>query len=87
MFLASLSIIGLTGCEINTVSEEAQLKEMQMKLNYNLEIKRIEKGYGLQEGDLDNNGINEKFYTIGENLAIMEYNGKPVLELLKKVKQ
>lgn len=34
--------------------------------------------------DLNNNGIPERFYTIDKKIALIEADGKPVLELLKK---
>ena len=37
-----------------------------------------------QEEDLNNNGIPENFYTIDDKLAIVEVDGKPVTDLLKK---
>ncbi len=38
----------------------------------------------IQTADLNNNGIPERFYTIDDKVALIELDGMPVTELLKK---
>lgn len=65
-------------------SEENQLEFFKTKSEYELELKKIEKGYLLQEADLDSDGTKEKFYIINNKIALVEGNGKSALELLKE---
>ncbi len=40
--------------------------------------------YKIQQADLNHNGIPEKFYTIDDKVALVEGDGKPAIDLLKK---
>ncbi|MBT5021720.1 hypothetical protein HOK51_08610 [Candidatus Woesearchaeota archaeon] len=49
---------------------------------------RARAGYELQEGDLNKNGLVDKFYVIDGNIAVVELDGKPIIGTLdNKVKE
>ena len=42
----------------------------------------LDRGYNLQEADLNGNGIPEKFYNIDGNIAVIELDNKPLFSSL-----
>ena len=62
----------MKGCGSFIQSSPAQLKA------------KSEYQYKLQEADLNDNGIPDKFYTIDGKIALVELDGKPVSEFYKK---
>ena len=66
--LATLAGIGLYGF--------SEAKELEMK--------RIEKGYSVQEKDLNNNGMPETFYEINNRKYFSRIDGQDLEESLKQ---
>jgi len=54
------------------------------KFQENIEMIKAKQAYWIQQADLNNNGIPEKFYTIDDKVAVVELDGKPVLDYLRK---
>lgn len=71
------AIVGLT-----TLASCASWTSKMYKthLESKLEQARIEAGYKLHTGDLNNNNLVDKFYLIDGKPAVVEKDGKPVIE-------
>lgn len=72
-----LGILGMAGFGTYTYSRK-ELSELE------LEKARAEKGYVIQERDLNGNGLSERFYEIDGKKSFLSIDGKNLEDSLQK---
>ncbi len=76
--VVTLGFLGTVGF-VYYLSNKKDIAEIELKKT------RIERGYVIQERDLNGNGISEKFYTLDGKIAVVELDGKSLFSSLDTI--